>query len=106
MIMHGDTVSAVKSYRLPKSAEASPDVSPGLAIPKINRLPTLEFIESFTCPTSKNRTFHQIPINIPQLCSHQMQLRPGPELHLVLQVSSRIGQQKRTFIDPSRRKTF
>ena len=48
----GYSVSAVISYGLPDSAEASPRMSPFRAMRRLSLRPSLELIESFTSPSS------------------------------------------------------
>jgi hypothetical protein len=48
------------SYLLPENVGARPSVSPGLAIPKVNRLPELEFMDSLTCPANKKSIFEGV----------------------------------------------
>src|ERR1035438_1232766 len=50
-IFEGQSVSAVISYGVPQSVDDNPMMSPGLAMRRLNRLPSLELIDRRTLPS-------------------------------------------------------
>jgi hypothetical protein len=55
--LQGYLASALISEEAPDIAEVIPRISPAPATARRNRLPSDEFMEIFTLPSSKNRTF-------------------------------------------------
>jgi hypothetical protein len=55
--LQGYLTSALISEDAPDTAEVIPRISPAPATPRRNLLPSDEFMEIFTLPSSKNRTF-------------------------------------------------
>jgi hypothetical protein len=56
-MLQGYLASAPISEEVPDIADVIPRISPAPATPRRNRLPSDEFMEILTFPSSKNKTF-------------------------------------------------